>query len=682
MFFKQIYRNAAKNRKENGLFFGSLVIAIVAFYTLLSLGEQDVMRFLATIESDAVGKLMRLLPVVYMISLFFVFFLVYFACKYQMDNRRKEFGMYLMLGMKRSRLFALLFGETLWSSLVSLVIGLPVAIFLTEGISLATAKFVGLGIIEHRFSISPKAIVWTICGYVLVQLLSMLLICIPLGRTEPAKLLKNHAADAQTELSKAKSSVVFIIGVILMLAAYYLGIFQLYRLDATVLLLIVFGIAGTFLVYRGLGGFLGKRIQKKAADAKGLEIFTGRQVQENVIHQNKALAIASLLLMVALTCMAYGIVLANERTTEARSVDVSVFCSEEEFAPVGRQPEIKKLVKTSYPMKISRINADIDKEELVKRIRAVKGSRDIGGESMAENIAENMHVDYIISESAYNCLLQALGKEKLDLSENQIALYSSMSKSGEFPEILNHALKEKPSIQINGRSYRLVPQLYDDNVVADRAVTLYAAFIVKDELFEELTSDMTADTGICYQNLHLKDEAVEEAGLLQAIQKTDALLADSGLEYETFLAGIGRNLFYTVTASYLTIYLGVLFLLIANTVIGMKYLIGQRQNKHRYVTLLMLGTDMEELCISVKKQIKTFFAMVLLMAIINSGMAVSSLFLNLTKQMGDTPLKMAGFAGIVLLVFVGMELIYIRVVTKNACREICSLEIEEGRNGL
>ena len=77
MFCKQVRRNAAKNRKGNGLFFGSLVIAIVAFYTLLSLGEQDVMRYLATIESDAVGKLMMMLPAVYAVSLFFVFFLIF-----------------------------------------------------------------------------------------------------------------------------------------------------------------------------------------------------------------------------------------------------------------------------------------------------------------------------------------------------------------------------------------------------------------------------------------------------------------------------------------------------------------------------------------------------------------------------------------------------------------------------
>lgn len=158
MFFKQIRRNAAKNRKGNGLFFASLIIAIIAFYTLLSLGEQDVMQFLATIESDAVRKLMRMLPIVYGISLFFVFFLVYFACRYQTDSRRRELGMYLMLGMKRGRLFAMLFGKTLWSSTVSLIIGLPVALFLTEGISLATAKIVGRKILKLLMENYPDTV--------------------------------------------------------------------------------------------------------------------------------------------------------------------------------------------------------------------------------------------------------------------------------------------------------------------------------------------------------------------------------------------------------------------------------------------------------------------------------------------------------------------------------------------
>ena len=201
MFCKQVRRNAAKNRKGNGLFFGSLVIAIVAFYTLLSLGEQDVMRYLATVESDAVGKLMMMLPAVYAVSLFFVFFLVYFACKYQTDSRKREFGLYLMLGMKRSRLFFMLFAETLWSSLISLLTGIPIALFLTEGISLATAKIVGLGIIGHHFSFSPDAMLWTVCGFILVQLLSMLVICMNLVKAETAEFFRSGSEKKHALLS-------------------------------------------------------------------------------------------------------------------------------------------------------------------------------------------------------------------------------------------------------------------------------------------------------------------------------------------------------------------------------------------------------------------------------------------------------------------------------------------------
>ena len=158
MFFRQIRRSAAKNRKNNSLFFGTLVAAIVAFYTLLSLESQDVIRFLKTLESDAIERLMLLIPVVYAVSLFFVFFLVYFAYRYQMDGRRKEFGLYLMLGMGRGRLFAMLMGETLWNSLVSILTGLPIALLLTEGISLATAKVIGLGIVGHEISLSFRAV--------------------------------------------------------------------------------------------------------------------------------------------------------------------------------------------------------------------------------------------------------------------------------------------------------------------------------------------------------------------------------------------------------------------------------------------------------------------------------------------------------------------------------------------
>ena len=599
MFFKQVWRNAAKNRKGNGLFYGSLVIAIIAFYTLLSLGEQDVMRFLGTIESDAVRKLLKLLPVVYVLSLFFVFFLVYFACKYQTDNRRREFGMYLMLGMKRSRLFFMLFCETLWSSLLALLMGLPLAMFLTEGISLATAHLVGLGIIGHRFSFSLDAVIWTVCGFVMVQLLSMLMICLPMGRREPAQFLRSNASEQQVNMSRAKSSVCFVFGIVLLLIAYYLGVFRLRELQlATVAALFPAGILGTFLLYRGLGGFLGRRMRKRSRNATGLTTFTGRQVQENVLGQHKSLAVSSLLLMMAISCLSFGISLGIGRATDVRSTDFSLFGEMGKVNAVLNRAEVTEMTKAAYPVYLSWTGADIDNEELAAALITMDGG---------ESIVEGMHCDYVISEGSYNRLLTAMGKEPLSLGEGRVALFSSMGREGDFYFLLDQAAQTGISTKINGKPYAIVPHLCYDNIVANRSITIYLGLIVPDDLFARIARDQKV---YCW-NLHLKDELVGEMGLMQAIQKLEGFLSTTGLEYDSYLGGMGRNLFYTVSSSYLTIYLGILFLLIANTVIGLKYLIQQRQNKHRYVTLSMLGADLEEMCRSVRRQIRTYFGLVL-----------------------------------------------------------------------
>ena len=170
MFFKLVRKNGRKMRRENSIFFVSLIVAVIAFYIFLSLENQDVIIFLKSMESDAVGKLLALLPVFYGVSLFLLFFLVYFSGLYQLGRRKYEFGVYLMLGMKRSRLFLLLLAEDIWNSLTSLLIGIPVAVFLSEMISLITSKVVGLGIIGHHFSFSFEAVLLTAAGFAGIKL--------------------------------------------------------------------------------------------------------------------------------------------------------------------------------------------------------------------------------------------------------------------------------------------------------------------------------------------------------------------------------------------------------------------------------------------------------------------------------------------------------------------------------
>ena len=175
-------------------------------------------------------------------------------------------------------------------------------------------------------------------------------------------------------------------------------------------------------------------------------------------------------------------------------------------------------------------------------------------------------------------------------------------------------------------------------------------------------------------NMRLRNDLVEEMGLMQAVQKMDARLSEMGIEYDSYLGGIGRNLFYTVAASYLTIYLGVLFWLIANTVIGLKYLIAQRQTKHRYETLTMLGADMGAMCESVKKQIGIYFRFVIILALASGGAAIYTMFTSFTKlPVGASVFTVALLCAAALLIFLILEKIYITLAVRVACREIRQL---------
>ena len=73
MFFNLAWRNSKRSRNENLIYFLTMVTAVAAFYIVLSLGAQDVIRFLSSLESDAVERLLtNLLPTVYVCALLLV----------------------------------------------------------------------------------------------------------------------------------------------------------------------------------------------------------------------------------------------------------------------------------------------------------------------------------------------------------------------------------------------------------------------------------------------------------------------------------------------------------------------------------------------------------------------------------------------------------------------------------
>lgn len=631
MFFDFIKRNSRKTRKENGVYFASLVISIVAFYVILSLGEQDVLVYLKTVESDAVDRLLLMIPILYGVSLFFVFFLVYFANRYQLQQRSHEFGMYLMMGMRQSKLFSMIMGETLWNSLVALCIGVPISLFLTELISLATSRLIGMGIIGHEFRISWVGLGLTVFGFIVVQLLAVFVLSLTMSRKEPVDLLNDQKEKSQRVLSPVWSKVSFLTGAALLLGtiflcvAYGLAVLYLrsldYRLFALILLI---GICGTFILFRGLGSLIGASVKRKSSSSTGLFVFTARQLQENVLHQWSSLAISSLLILMAMVCFAFGTSTAlNNSTTFSRTADFTFKGSEEEIVAALVSDQVTPYVNSYYEMKIG--NFDPTDAEMSANTAAHTFSwsgleETISKEKSSEEkerLLSNLSYQdepYFIALSSYNAMLTSINKAPIILGDDEVALYSDEEFSHSY-DILRRALQDNPTVSIGERQYELISTLYTSNVVADRAITLSYALIVPDDIYHRFVRS-SQDSWLW--NMVLKPEFVQEKGLMQATYEVDQLMNTYGLDYESYLSSMGRQLFYTVAGSYTTFYLGVMFLIIANTVLGLNFLMQQRSTRHRYYTLAMLGANIESLCSSARNQIWLYFGLVISVALVSS----------------------------------------------------------------
>lgn len=669
MFYDLVKRNSKRNRKENGLFFVSLIISIVAFYIILSLEKQDVIIFLKTMESEALNKLFLLIPSLYGLSLFILFFLVYFAGKYQLERRNKELGMYLMLGMKRSKLLLMLFAEELWNSILSLLIGIPVAICISEIISLVTAKVIGLGIIGHNFSFSFSAIIGTIIGYFIIRFIALIILSGKFSRKEVTELLSESQGEKKRKINKVIVIIKLVLGVILLTAAFIIAIKGVSWGSIKLMgITLILGLIGTLLLFQGIG-VLFEVILKNKTNINELNMFTFRQLQESVFLKPNTLAISSLLILMAISCFAYGIpvgYLFNSK--QSHVIDYTFEAEYKEVESVINKLDLNEYIDGIYAMNLGMFHGDnsFSAKDLISVIENQKNEE--GKDTLLNNL-QYMDSPYLISVTSYNKLLELQGKEKIILKDNEVALYNDPKfKVG---DLIENALKERPTLYFDREEYKLIDKCYTDSVVTDKLITISYGLIVTEEVFNKYTSENNVST---YWNATLNKEFVKENGLMQAISKVNEKLNTTDILYESYLQNIGRELFYTVAASYVTIYLAVIFLIIANTVMGVQFLMHQQKTKKRYQSLTYLGASYEMLCKSARSQITWYFSLPIAIAAISSIFAVRALFTGIvTTRMKEQVGKLMVISIFIISLICVIELIYMQFVKKSSDKNILKI---------
>lgn len=702
MFFNLVFRNAKRSRKENLIYFATLVTAVISFYLILSLENQGVILYLKDFESEAVDRLFSLMPILYGFALFLLFFLVLFANRYQLDRRSKEFGMYLMMGMSQVRLFLLLLAESVLTSLLALGIGIGLGSLLAEIISLATSRLIGQGIIGHESSFSLLAVGYTILGFLAIQIVALLILAGSLSNRELDRLLYGQTAKKQN-MGKTKNNwVTFTSGVLFLLGAYFLIIRYFWLVNIPMIALaVVLGIIGTILVIRGTARLL-NAFALRDRNAEGLKNFTIRQLQENIANRATAITVSSILMMFSLILLAEGgstIMSATEQLDR----DAAVY----DFTLQGDNPAIQSFLTsaemTPYvshlnPLELAYMDQDVsfEWEELRQRIvaRLPEGMADptiespdsysiTEDQSAAENllwILAGRMGGYLIRESNYNRLLEAAGEEPIQLKENELAVYMNSDYGFGAQPLLEEIIKESATEQtamgeIAGEPFYLVPGLPMKDLVTDRSITIMSGLVVPDAFFEAYTKPNSREI---YWNFTMPEAIIAEKGLMVPMKEASELISKKGFTFESYLQNFGRQLFYIIAGSYTMLYLSFLFLIIGCTVLALHFLTQFKQTMRRYQTLAFLGAKREQMRQSIRKQITWYFLFPLVPALISGtvGIIAMKTYIRFNVEFLPPIMKMLPFVFLMISVFLLIQYIYAKAVYKTATRELEQLNFK------
>ncbi|KAJ48744.1 putative ABC transport system permease protein [Clostridium tetanomorphum] len=669
MFYRLIYRNANRSRKENLIYFATLVAAVASFYIILSLGRQDVILFLKEFESDAIDKFLARMPIIYIFALFLLFFLILFANRYQLNRRSKEFGLYLMLGMRKERLIFQLLAEALITSILALIGGILIGGFLAEIISLTVSKLVGQGIVGHQLTLSVDAIFFTIMGFLLIQFIALTILGGGLFNQDLHQLLYEQM-DKKQDMGQLKGNTLnILIGSILLGIAYWIVLYHFMDFAGIVpFVAIALGSLGTIFFMNGFGkllGLLAGLSQRKST--KGLHTFTLRQFQENIANRSTSVAVTSILITLSIILIANGastILNSGSRlynrknsslydfTVNGDNAKVKEYLTSKKIAPYVEDLNLLKLGRMKHQgvhredgMLLSLVDWSKLREQIIMALPSDYKdevlSREIQCYDIGEGNPEAVNLfgiletctttPYLIPESSYNGILEAIGEKPLNLHSNEIVLYfnpdfmpmDNLDKIPVLDNIIEKAAKEGQSLMsINNQEVFIRPSVPMRGLVADRSAEIFSAFIVPDTMFEQL---INTETYVSYWNFRIPQKMQEQQGLLKPMMEARDLLKFSGFSFESYLQNFGRQLFGVVATSYTVLYMGFLFLIIACTVLALQFLTQMRQTGQRYLTLSILGAKRNQMKKSMYRQVLWTFLLPISLACVSGAVGIRAI---------------------------------------------------------
>ena len=170
MYSKIAIKNVKKSFKDYTIYFLTLTLAVCIFYTFNSIESQKALTEMSSSGKEYTEMLTTMISYMSVFVAVILGGLILYANNFLIKKRNKELGIYMTLGMGKTKISKILIYETIIVGIVSLVSGLILGLIVSQGLSILVSKLFYIAMSEYEFVISLSSMVKTI-GYFAVMFL-------------------------------------------------------------------------------------------------------------------------------------------------------------------------------------------------------------------------------------------------------------------------------------------------------------------------------------------------------------------------------------------------------------------------------------------------------------------------------------------------------------------------------
>ena len=636
MLCKLSLKNIKKSIKDYAIYFFTLILGVAIFYVFNALDSQTVMMNVSSSTRYLIELMMSVLSGVSVFVSFILGFLIIYASRFLMKRRNKEFGIYLTLGMSKRKISLILFFETLFIGILSLIVGLGIGVALSQVMSLIVANMFEADLTKFTFVFSAAACLKTIIYFSIMYLIVMIFNTFSVSKCKLIDLLNGAKRSEKVKLKNPYLCIIiFIISTIVLGRAYYIVTHDFLTLQDVkdALIPIAMGSVSTFFIFWSLSGLILRIVQSlKKYYYKGLNSFTLRQFSSKINTTVFATTIICLMLFVTICLLSSCFTVKNsmnENIKKLAPVDADFYAIMnmdryyEDFRALGYSDAYIENSKYTVREKFALLNFDIFSylkdyvEANVYTTPDLTFNHTLG--SQLEMVRTQFpFLDYDDSEaimkiSDYNKVAKFYGIDEYSLEDDQYMIVADFKS---MISIRNIALKNKEVINLFGHTLKPKYTTCKDGFLEMSSQHINTGII--------LVPDNVIKEEYLYENHLIGNYNTKDKKKIMDIENSINNLDNDGenkaylINGSTKLAIKEATVGLSAMVTFIGLYIGVIFLISSAAILGLRELSESSDNKERFRVLRKIGADESLINKALFRQIAITFALPLILALIHS----------------------------------------------------------------